>query len=262
MAKIFVSADGSQAEARVVAWKGPVPKLKQWFIDKVDVHLSLTRLISEHVHKYNVKLPNNMYLRKLPLEYTKEDEERQTSKNCVHANNYEVGKRKFAAMCGGIPESVAETLQVMYFSILPEIKTGYQRKIREAIQRNATIVIPPPFNWKRTFYSYTFGTYKDVDDEVYRKAYAFYAQTTIGCWLINLFNEASEEDIDIKLQAHDSICCVCDDSESAINSVCTTLQRINMTKNVIDIEGEPLVIPLDFKVGYNFGDMKDYKLVA
>jgi len=242
--------------------KGPVPKLKQWFIDGVDVHLNLTYLIAEIVQKNKIILPNNAYARKFPKEYTKEDEERQTSKNCVHANNYEVGKRKFAAMLGGVPERVAETLQIIYFSILPEIKTGYQAKIASYLDKNATIVIPPPFNWKRIFYSYTFGTYKDVDEEVRRKAYAFFAQTTIGCWLINLFNEASEEGIDVKLQAHDSICCVCDDSESAINSVCTTLQKINTTKNVIDIEGEPLVIPLDFKVGYNYGDMKDYKLVT
>jgi len=257
-----LSADGSQAEARVVAWKGPVPRLKQWFIDGVDVHLNMTHMISTIVHKNKIKLPNNWYLRKAPNEYTKEDEERQISKNCVHANNYEVGPRKFAYMLGGVPEHVAETLQVIYFSIVPEIKTGYQRKIAEYLQRNCTITIPPPFNWKRTFYSYTRGIYPNVDQEVKRKAYAFFAQTTIGAWLINLFNEAVEEGIDIKIQSHDSVLAVCDDDDPSIQKVCHTLNHINTTKNVIDIEGENLIIPLDFKTGYNYGEMKDYKLVA
>lgn len=260
MSKIFISADGSQAEARVVAWKGPVPKLKQWFLDKVDVHLNMTRLISEQVHKYNIKLPNNWYLRKLPTEYGKEDEERQISKNCVHANNYEVGKRKFAFMLGGVPESVAETLQAVYFSIVPEIKTGYQQKIKSYLAKNATVVIPPPFNWKRTFYSYTFGTYKDVDEDVQRKAFAFYAQTTIGAWLIRLFNECIDAGLDVVFQAHDSIVIRCNDDILSIKNTISIIDNINITKCVIDIEGEPLIIPLDFKIGPNFGELKDYKL--
>lgn len=269
MKKVWINADYSQAEARVVAWKGPVPALKTWFIEGADVHLNVAKMIARVVQAGKLKLPRNLFTGKPWDSYTADDPERQLAKNCVHGNNYGLGPVKFGLMTG-LPKNAAEMVQNIYFSIFPEIKTGYQAGIRAAIDRDRTIVLPEPLCWKRTFYDI-------AGDELYRAAYAAYAQSTIGGKLVRLWTRLShlfEETLpegqlatpsnirkmglDVRLNVHDSVGVVVPNDEVVIEHTCRIIKKLG--EEPLIINGESLVIPMDFKVGPNFGDLKKYKL--
>lgn len=269
MKYVWINADYSQAEARVVAWKGPVPALKTWFLNGEDVHLNVAKMIARVVQVGKIKLPRNLFMGKPWDTYTAEDPERQIAKNCVHGNNYGLGPFKFGLMTG-LPKNAAEMVQNIYFSIFPEIKTGYQAGIRACIDHDRTITLPEPIDWKRTFYDIS-------GDELYRAAYAAYAQSTIGGKLVRLWDKLChlfDDDIpegrlakpsvirtmglDVRLNVHDSVGVIVPDSDDVILHTCRTIKKLG--EEPLIINNEPLIIPMDFKVGPNFGDLKKYKL--
>lgn len=273
MKKIWINADYSQAEARVVAWYGPVPALKTWFLSGEDVHLNVCKLIARVVQQGRIKMPRHeqapmgLFSGKPWQDYTKKDYERQLSKNTVHGNNYGLGPIKFATMVG-LPTPVAEQIQGIYFSLLPEIKSGYQSRIRISIDRDRTITLPEPLGWTRTFYG-------ALDEDLYRAAYAALPQSTIGGKLVRLWTAlchifsddlpdgvlATPENIlrmgyDVRFNSHDSVGVLVPDDRETIIHVTRTIKKIG--EEPLIIHGEPCVIPMDFKIGYNQYDMTDF----
>src|SRR5947208_13251142 len=124
--RVWIVGDYNQAEARVVAWRGPVPRLKQWFIEGKDIHNEVTRQIAKVVQENKLTLPNGLFASKNWNEYGKGDTERdEVGKRCVHANNYGMGKDKFALITG-LPAKYAEIVQTIYFTLFPEVKRSYQ----------------------------------------------------------------------------------------------------------------------------------------
>jgi hypothetical protein len=263
--KIFIFGDYSQAEARVVAWKGPVPKLKSWFTSGVDVHLEVAREMGKIIHEKQLQLPGNLFLRKHPDLYSKEDDERDISKRTVHANNYGQGVEKFALITG-LPQHFAALLQALYHSQLPEIRANYQRSIREDINRNKTL--QTPCGGRIIFYDI-------ISEDLYREGYAWYPQNIVGYlttrWLVKsqkYFKEHKDFKVwtpsnlrssgfDVRLQVHDSIGVVVPDDRESIEFTIKALK--NHGEQVVVINNEPLTIPVDFKIGYSWGDLKDYK---
>lgn len=263
--KTWIFADYSQAEARVVAWKGPVPALKQWFLDGEDVHTNVARYIARYVQTNRIRIPRDLFMAKPWNTYGKEDEERQISKTTVHANNYGMGKRKFALITG-LPEAYAKIVQEIYFTLFPEVRTGYQRGIEDQLRRNRTIAIPQ--GWHKVFYDMW-------TDDMLRAAYAFYAQSTVGHMLVRTLSDCCEflanegievwtpeairsQGLDVQLQIHDAIGVSIEDDPSTIEFACRAIRRFG--EHPISINNEELVIPMDFKVGPSWGDATDYKL--
>jgi DNA polymerase I-like protein with 3'-5' exonuclease and polymerase domains len=263
--KIFIFGDYSQAEARVVAWKGPVPKLKNWFQTGEDVHLNVAREMGQLIHEKQLHLPGNLFLRKHPELYTKEDDERDISKRTVHANNYGQGAEKFALITG-LPQHFAALLQTLYHSRFPEIRSNYQRSIREDIDRNKTLTTP--LGGKIVFYDI-------VSEDLYREGYAWYPQNIVGYlttrWYVRIqrhFKQYKDFAVwtpanlrsagfDVRLQVHDSIGIVVPDDRESISYAINVLRETGEQQVIIN--NEPLVIPVDFKVGSSWGELKDYK---
>lgn len=277
MSKVFLFADYSQAEARVVAWAGPIPPMKTWFQTGEDIHLNVAKLIGRVVDEHHLhdKMPRVrdkitgelVRLWHKPWEdLTDGDVERQISKSTVHGNNYDMGPKKFSIVTG-LPEKVAAIVQDIYHGLFPQIRGNYHRWIKEQLHGNRTII--NPWGWRRVFYD-IYGPILE------RAAYAWYPQSTIGLLNIQtlnracmLFTQGSETQIlspsnirkmgmDVQLQAHDSIGVVTEDDERIIADTAREIQKLG--QHTFLIKGEELVIPLDFKIGPSWGDQVKYKI--
>lgn len=263
MSRVWVFADYKQAEARVVAWRGPVPKLKEWFNNKEDCHLNVAKLIGRVVQASKLVIPNGLFCNKPWDQFTEKDSERQIGKNCVHSGSYGVGSDKWA-LIAGVPEPIAKIVLALYYKLFPEIKSGYQKWIDDCLDHNSTITTP--LGRRHTFYD------RPGPDRS-RSAYSLYAQNTVGDLLsicISRINTclSSLSDIqgpvtpqaiqqcglDMALQLHDNVGVRCEESE--IDKTCQIIYEAGMIP--MEIAGDTLVIPMDFKVGPSWGQTEDY----
>src|SRR5437773_1445441 len=114
---VFIYPDGEQAEARVVAWLAQDAEMMRVFDSGEDVHCMMASYIFEEPYE------------KILAGYLANDKKyvelRYIAKRTVHANNYGMGKRKFATIIRK-SEAVAEALQNRYFAIFPSIKSRFQ----------------------------------------------------------------------------------------------------------------------------------------
>lgn len=269
--RVWVFGDLSQAEARVVAWAGPIPTLRSWFIEGGDVHTNVAKMIAKVSQENRLQLPGNLFIGKHWKDYDKKDPERQLAKNTVHASNYGMGKRKFGLITG-LPERYAAMVQEVYFGLFPEIKSGYQTWIDDQLRRNRTIILPQ--GWPIQFYD-MFGP------ELSRTAYSLYAQSTVGLIITKALSGVCEHfqrdlkiatggtpyirtpsairagGLNVLLQIHDALGVSCPAAPETIDYTCSVLKHY--MEQTIVIKGEPLTIPVDFKVGRSWGDAKDYQ---
>lgn len=262
--KVFLFADYSQAEARVVAWAGPIPAMRTWFTTGEDIHLNVARLIGRIVHENKLVMPHGLWTKPWQ-EIDRKDVERQYAKNTVHGNNYDMGAIKFGLITG-LPLKYARIVQDIYHSIFPEIRGNYHRWIRDELNRDRTLTNPQ--GWKRTFYD-AYGS------ELERAAYAWYPQSTIGLLTIRTLTHVCEvftQDLpeakvlspsairkmglDVQLQVHDSIGVVLPDDPTLVADAARLIKKIG--EHPLMIKGEVLIVPMDFKVGPSWGDQHDY----
>jgi hypothetical protein len=282
----------NQAESRVVAWKGPVPKLKQWYQEGVDVHAYVCRLIAKVVQESNIQTPLNIATGKQLFKnknwdrYSKGDEEREISKRTVHAYNYGMGVAKFALITG-LSEQFATILLKIYSTLFPEIKTNYHAWVEGCIRKNRTIWMPEPVKFRKIFYDI-------VDDELMRSAYSCYPQCTVGAMLsrtiahcCRIFKEDKDDKLreqwcawyggenwerwlrlrnkdvktpeailwsgmDVRLNIHDAGGISIPDDPALISWAVTTWKSIAETPIKIS-DKEELIIPVDFKIGATWG---------
>lgn len=180
--RVWLFPDYNQAESRIVAWKAPVPKLKQWYLEGVDVHASVCQLVARIIQENHIATPINQAT-SLPLfnskgwrDYAKGDEEREISKRVVHAYDYGMGAEKLALVTG-VPFEFAQILLVIIDKLFPEIKLGYHKWVVDCLKRSRTITMPAPVMFRKVFWD-------DVSKpEVQRSAYSCYPQCTIGSML-------------------------------------------------------------------------------
>lgn len=271
MKKIWVFGDYKQAESRVVAWRGPVPQMKQWFLEDKDIHIEIARSIGQVVQEHKLDLPGKLF-RTIPWQLLSKEnkDERQVGKTTGHAGNYGIGKNTLAIFLG-MPPNYAEIILAIYHAKFPGIKQGYQRWIEAQIRRDRTIRLPPPINWEKTFYDL-------ISEELFKAAYSFYPQSTIGALITSAIrslgecfaeinfdnnnviwtpNHIGSCGVDIKLNSHDAIGISVPDSQDLVKF---TVKKMREFMEVpLDIEGEELIIPVDFKIGPSWGELKDYE---
>lgn len=268
MNKTWIFADYSQAEARVVAWKGPVPSLKKWFLEGVDVHTQVARQMAKVVQENDIRMPKNYFRTKPWSVYGKGDHERTLAKNTVHGNNYGLGKRKFSLITG-LPEKYAGVVQEIYHHLFPEVRSGYQAGIGQELRASRTLTTAQ--GWPRTFYD-------QWSEELLRAAYAFYPQSTVGAMLVKTLTDVCEcfesgdvkglaspralraQGLDCQLQIHDAIGVVTDDDPATVEYAVRTIKRLG--EHPLIINGEELRIPMDFQVGPSWGELTNYYLPA
>ena len=293
--RVWLFADYNQAESRVVAWRGPVPRLKQWYTEGVDVHSYVCRLIARVIQENHIATPNNLFHGKLWDQYGKGDEERELAKRTVHAYNYGMGVAKFALITG-LSEQFAAILLRIYSTLFPEIKSNYHAWVESCIRKNHTIWMPEPVRFRKIFYDV-------IDDELMRSAYSCYPQCTVGAMLTRTIGHCARifrEDyanefkdqwcawygsvhwndwcrlrdadvrspkailwggMDIRLNVHDAGGISIPNDPDLIRWAATLWKMVAETSIQIS-NNETLVIPVDFKIGATWAsdDLKDYKV--
>lgn len=268
MRKVFIFGDYKQAESRVVAWRGPVPRLKTFFRSDVDIHTEVAKVIAKVIQENKLPMPNKLFYKKPWNELTSKDkDERQIGKTGGHAGNYGIQKYTFAQFIG-IPVKYAEIILAAYHTQFPEVKLGYQKYIHDCLVRDKTIVTA--LGRPRTFYD-VFG------DQMLRQAYAYYGQSTVGDLLTRLIRRIGEhfEEIkftdgvvwtpdrirscgfDTRINAHDAVGVSVPDSSDLVSYVVKVIKE--EAEFTLNIDGDDLVIPMDFKIGPSWGELHDYE---
>ena len=214
---VFVSADLSQAEARVVAYLAHETRLIDVFQSGGDVHRRNAAAIFAR------------------LEDTVTPEQRYLAKRVVHASHYGMGPQKFARVAG-LPRLQAQALLNRYFSTYPRLKV-WHLAVEDQLRRSRTL--HTPLGWRRQF----LGVW---GDELLREAYAFVPQSTVADILNDgLIAYEQERPGETLLQIHDSL--IVQVPPELVPRASEALQRC-LTRP-LQIDGQSCTIPVDVKVG-------------
>ena len=227
--EVFIEADLSQAEARVVAHLAGEERLIRLFKEGGDIHRQTASwLFSKPIGEI-------------------QKGERELAKRLVHASNYGIGPRTFAHHAG-VTEGEASLLLQRYFDTFPAIRR-WQLEIQSQLGKSK--VLCTPLGRKRMF----FGRW---GEELFREAYSYIPQATVA----DVLNLALIRYVgwglpgEVMLQIHDAFVVQCTPKES--DTV------ISCFKEVFDIpipiRGEGLVIPVSIKIGPNWQDMVEVKV--
>lgn len=253
--KIFVVADLSQAEARVVSWEANDEKAIDDFLSGGDVHWSAAidmlpflkgYQYSDTTKNMTVKEPDTGHLLTL-------NNARNIAKIAVHGGNYlgGAGMIQKALLRLEILRSISycRDLILKRLNSRPTIK-AWHRRVWDKLNLDNTII--SSFGRKRLFLG-------KIDDAAHRVACAFSPQNTIGEILEAGIAAIHRKQSDlILMNIHDEVVCQCDDNENEIKRVASIINEALSTPLLIN--GRKLVIPVDISIGYNYCDLKSYKL--
>ena len=223
----FINIDLSQAEARLVAYLSGDVQMQRLFEQGGDVHTRNASMI------FGVKLEDVS------------PEQRQMAKALVHAANYVIGYKKFAKITG-LTENRAQELLFQYYAQYPSIKT-WHREVEDVLGK--TRILTTPLGRKRMF----FGRW---GQDLIREAVAHVPQSTVGDllnWGISRSWTAFPQDWSIVLQGHDSVLV-------QVPKVADRMHIYKFFKHYYEIPFEVnkkiITIPVDFKEGTDWGNMK------
>ena len=174
--KVFIQADSSQAEARVVAVLAKGFELLKAF-DKIDIHRRTAGLI------FGMSSFLNLGLERVELidDLEKDGSERFCGKKTRHAGNYNMGKRRFMmefntdAQKFEIPMTISEwkagQMLDLFHAGSPKIRGVFHAEIEEAITSTRTLI--DPFGGIRIFNG-------RMDDDIFKEGYANIPQRTVA----------------------------------------------------------------------------------
>ncbi len=224
--KVFVEADLSQAEARVVAYLSGEERLIRLFEEGGDIHVQ-----------------NASWIFNCPIEAVTK-EQRELAKKLVHASNYGIGVRAFAHHAG-VKEGEARLLLQKYFDTFPSIRQ-WQLTIQSNLGKSK--VMCTPMGRKRVFYG-RWG------EQLFREAYAYVPQSTVAD-VLNLaminYGKIKFPYEDIMLQIHDAFIV-----QTLMDSIESTTYRIRCAFQIpITIKGKTFTIPIEIKWGKNWDEME------
>lgn len=234
---VFIESDLSQAEARIVAYEAEEGRMIEVFESGGDIHQltadSLPAGFKPTGSAYE-NIPNPVRL---------------FAKKHVHAFNYGEGVMMFAKRAR-IQKSLATAIRNGYLDKFFNIK-AWQLRIQSELNRSRTMTTA--MGRRRTF----FGMWGDA---LFRSAYAFKPQATVAD-LLNLAlirfmgSVPKGKQWKNRLQVHDSFVTQCSRSEVE--------ECIEMIRKAFDItiriNGRDVRIPVEFKVGNNWDEMKEVK---
>lgn len=242
--KVFIEADLSQAEARVVAYLSEEERMIEIFEKGGDIHqLTADSLPTSF-------MPSGSAYENVP------NPRRLFAKKHVHAFNYGEGEWTFARRAQ-IDRKTAGAIRDRYFDMFPRIK-AWHLSIQSRLGKSRTMTTP--MGRKRTF----FGLW---GDQLFRKAYAFVPQSTVAdvlnlalIRLDSLTNSGKYTTFakpEPMLQIHDAFVVQCGND---ITSIDQTILIIREVFNIpIYINGKTLTMPIDIKVGKNWDEMEKIK---
>jgi DNA polymerase I-like protein with 3'-5' exonuclease and polymerase domains len=238
--------DASQAEARVVAVIAQQWDLVELFErGDIDVHWeNAKRIFGLHGALLHDKSnPEHYRMRYL-------------AKRIIHASNYGMSWYRFRQLLladAGIdmPKPDVERLLAAYHALYPNIEGVFHGGVVKQLRKDRTLTTP--YGRVRVFHDRWPKT--DVG-ELFRKAYAYLPQSTIG----DLINRAlldfdkwcagTLSRVQILTQVHDSILYQVKPSMA----VGARAKIKELMERPIDFEYYQLTVPADFKKGMNWGD--------
>lgn len=235
--RVFVQGDLSQAEARVVAY---LSRCK----DLIDLFNDHTR----HVHHENALVVFGHAVEKDSPEYT-------LAKAVVHASHYREGPYKFSVQTG-IPVKQTKELLARYHAKRPEIHQ-WHKKVWDTIKTTGRL--ETCFGDRRMFYEAIscFSLTGKMTDQHWKDAISWVPQTTIphltNLGLIAMATEQKQFDIWFHHQGHDSFLV-----SLPIGKVVEFIAWSQLCYKIALFYNMPFSIPMEYSVGYNFGDMMAY----
>lgn len=238
--EILLAGDLSQAEARVVAWKSCDRTMMELFNAGKKVHEFLGEVV------FGKPFTKKLY----PEKY-------ECMKRGIHGYNYMMQPKRLAEAIFdelGIVVSVKECAQWqgIISQTFPRVQLGYHMGILEELRQKNMTITTPPLGWQRKFYG--FGI-----DSVHREALAHYAQNIVAYITNNALNKLYYESWCgpyLYMQVHDEV--LLSVPKDRLKEAAQELH--NAMTCPIEMPGGMMTIPVELKVGKNYGEMIEYDL--
>lgn len=229
--KVLVNADLSQAEARVVAYLAKEERMINIFNSGQDIH------------RFNASIIFGCRAEEVT------PSQRQTAKNRVHGANYRIGPAKAAKLAGTTEEKAREDLN-KYKAHFPNLENWW-KKVEEQVGK--TRIMTNLFGRKRIF----FGRW---GHELVNEAIAYVPQSTVGD-LLNFGLIRAWDNLPpgwtISANNHDSILAQVPEGTDEIHIVKFFRHYLEIP---MQVNGYTFTIPVDIKVGLDWGTMRDIKI--
>lgn len=249
--KTLIAADLSGAEAREVAWLAKDERLINLFLEGWDVHWEKTKRIFSF--KPDLEYAKDSLIGDL---YTGEPHTmkfyRDLGKTIVHAGNYGMGAGMLQVILirqgVWLEETLCKKLLAADKAANP-LTVKWQNDTTEEVK--ATRTLTTSFGDVRVFRG-------RLDNSLFRSAIAFRPQSTVGRLLQLAIQKITDElsICDILMNVHDEVICEVPDSE--VDDIIPKIKDIMEISH--EVGGRELIIPVEFKIGKNWGELKEYKI--
>lgn len=230
--KILIKVDLAQAEYRVLIWKARIRRIIDQFL---------------HNPQFSIHRWNAVNIFGVALEdITKQ--QYGDAKNGVYGANYGIGPLKASRMYT-MEFQRAKFIIDRYHQHVPEVQEVYQREIREQLM--ATRTITNACGRERMFFD-------RMDEDLFRKAYAHYCQSTVADLILQAIVELDQQDevVILLMQVHDELVAQCDEDQKDI--ACAMVKKALERPLYFDGVDEPLIIPAEVQVGPNWYDVEEW----
>jgi len=250
---IFLNADLSQAEARIVALLSEDKGLLEDFEKERDVHAKAAAIIFGGKWEQYTKSAHN----------GKECNERFMGKTTRHAGNYDMGKNRLmlyintSAKKFNIDLTISEYRAGLaldkFHKAYPNIRKVFHARIKQQLTTNRTLT--NPFGRIRTFY-------ERWDSSLFREAYAYIPQSTVHDHLVGcmLRIQQREPSIQFLIESHDAFLSQINENDlDRIGLIILEEFRTPINFSRCSIGEGMLVIPGEIEIGTNYKDLKRWK---
>jgi uracil-DNA glycosylase family 4 len=251
--KVFINADLSQADARVVAILSQDEELLRDFAEGNDIHSKTAAIVFGGDWKQYTKAAHG----------GEECNERFVGKTVRHAGNYDMKKNRLmievntSAKKYGISfsfnEAKAGYALTRFHKANPNIKGVFHELIRQRLSADRTLV--NPFGRRRVFY-------ERWDSQLFGEAYAYIPQSTVHDHLVRSMLQIQQRQprLQFLLDAHDAFLGqiepeLVDETAEMILEVYNT--PIDFSR--CSIQRGSLIIPGEVEVGENYRDLKKWR---
>lgn len=244
---VILDPDLSQAEARVVSLLSD---------DEETLHLFNTT----DIHKLTASWLFGKTMEDITYE------ERFIGKTVRHAGNYGMGKRRLMMSVNSdarrfginvkLSEKDAGRILDIFHKKSSKIRSIFHTSI-EGLLKNNRMTIINPFGRRRMFF-------ERWGDKLFKEAYAFIPQSTVRDHIMQrtLIVYKRLPELKFIVEAHDSMTCLV--RKDIVNDAAVIFKEefekpIDFSK--CSIQRGMLTIPCEIKVGSNYKDLKDYKII-
>lgn len=258
---LFLQADSSQAEARVV-WLLADDEEALKLVDKIDYHAFTATWFfgpNEELYNYDKK--------KLGYEHPI----RFVGKTLRHAGHLGASKRRAAITVNTdarkykipivISEQTAERALKIFHTKQPKIQAVFQNTVIEIIKQTRKLIAPVPYGLD-VDYGGTRTFFDRMGEELFRQALSYLPQRTVtdNTKASGLRIRNKIPGIKIAMESHDSLLFIIQKTEimRQASIIRDEFERPISFKNC-SMQRRDLIIPCEIEIGTNYKDLKKFK---